>query len=345
MDFFNTEILSLTSSLENVLSINRENTKQENNNNKNTKYIKKNKKSFLSSEKDIFLNNTLVTFSNIPQEITLNEENFNIKHLKYFNASFYEPYSISKNRIIIDFCIEGSIIRIFKEEDILNLIASIKNPETANEPKKVYQSKLIILIKNQYLANRLIDINAVNFYRIKYSALLISVDLENRFYKVSDFIAENLQNIKRPYLFIDSESFAQINFLIEASKKAKMDVIMGLDFNNAQEFFPKDYLIKMNHYLLIFLLGLLSVWTAMSFLYRKFFNVLHKWFTGIIILKVFYTFIIVCNLDVFFKKSTDADDIMDDFLKIFYETVLVSLNCIFKSFYLFLFYLIFEVNI
>lgn len=343
MNYFNNEILTLTNSLEEILSINQENLeiKEEKNKNIKNKNKFKNKKNYLSSETDIFLNNTLLTISNIPQEISFNQDNFRIKHLRYFNASFYEPHSITKNRVIIDFSIEGCIFRINSEQDILNLIAYIKNTE--NEQKKAYQSKMIILIKNQYLANRLIDINAINSYKVRYSALIISVDLENEIYALSDFINENLQSTKRPYFFINSESFSQINTLIEASKRAKLDVILGIDYNNASEFFPKEYLISMNNILFIFLTILLLVWTLMSLIYRKFFNVLHKWFTGLIVVKLLYTFIIICNLNIFFKNSTETDDIMDDFLKIFYETILVSLNCLFKSFFLFLFYLIFEV--
>jgi len=304
----------------------------------NTKIIDRDNSIF---EKSLFLNNTILKLSNIPKELIILEE-FKINTLKYFNGTFFLPYTTSKNRLIIDFNIEGSIFVINYEEDILFLISESK--KSHNEPKKVYLSNLIILAKNQFIANLFIDLNAINFYRVKYSSILINVDMEDEEYKISDFINENIQSIRRPYFFIDKISFDEIVNLIKTSEIEKKDVIVGIEYNNAKDFFPKDYLMFTNKFLLYFLLFAFSIWIIMCIFYRRFFNTLHKWYTGIFVIKIFYTFIIICNLDLFFNSSNDNDDIFFEFLKTLYETMTVSINCIFKAIFLFLFYLIFEVK-
>lgn len=335
---FQKEMYSLTDKLEQFLNIKPENL--EINNNKSNSNDNQNSKETLQ-----ILNNTSVKLFTISEKVT-NQTLNDTKLLKIFNASFQEPFSILKNRQIIDFSLEGHITTILSEQDIFSLLAK-KNitPNTG----KIYDANVILLIKNQYLANRLIDLNAMNYYKIYYNCLLVGVDSKFENYKTSDFTAENLQNMKRPYFFIDSKSVSEILKILAESERNNFEIKVEIDYNNSNQFFPKDYLYSINYFLFVFLATITSGWVIMCWIYRRFYNLLHKWFTGLLVLKIFFCAIIICNLDVFFKKTyysyqMDENELIDDFLKIFFETILVSLNCLFKSFFLFLFFLIFEVN-
>lgn len=331
-DFFNTEILSLTYSLENVLNIDQNSYKEIN---KNT-YLN------LNQDSNIITNNTDITLYSIPQEV-YQDKDYELITLKHFKAFFYESYRNSKDRKIIDFSIEGKIFIISSEEDFIAFIEEMDKSQ--EEPKKIYHSKLILLFKNQKHAKKLIDTDLIYRYRMKYSSILIAVDVYSEDFKIKDFMNEYPQNLKKPLLLINANIFSEMNKLILQSNAMKNDVVIKIQYNNAKEFFNKDYLLPLNNILFYALVLLFIIWIIMSIIYKKFYNMLHKWFSALIVLKLFFTFIVICNLNIFFKENSFSDDSwLDDFQKILYETLLVSSNCIFKSFFLFLFFIIFEVS-
>lgn len=295
------------------------------------------------NEKEIFLNNTFIKLFNFPNEIQTVKMN-KMDIFKKFQASFYEPYSHLKNRQIIKYNLEGSIKAILSEQDIYKLL---KINKTNQENIKVYESKTVYLIRNPLLANKLKDLNALNFFKISYNCILIGVDLNDESYTIADFMAENLQSLRKPYFFIDSNSLYEILSIIEQSQQDKLDAIVAVEYNNSNEFFPQNYLYTLNYSLIIIMIIFAIIWIIMSWIYRRFYNLLHKLFSALLILKIFFCVIIISNLDIFLKKSTNQDDeeFIDDFLRLLFETILVCLNCIFKSLFFFSFFLIFDVRI
>ena len=164
-------------------------------------------------------------------------------------------------------------------------------------------------------------------------------------FTIIDFLNSEFQTKENPFFLITSDQFLELENLDFLSTQENKISYIKINYNNLNDFFPEDYLFKMNYILFIYLVVVFFIWLFMSIIYRRFFNILHKWFTGILILKVFYTLIVIFNLQIIFQKVTEDEEMMLEFIKIFYETVLVTFNCVFKSFFLFLLVLIFEVKI
>ena len=148
-------------------------------------------------------------------------------------------------------------------------------------------------------------------------------------------------NFENPYFFIQNEIYNEILKI----NKGNISILTKVEFDNYNTFFPKNYLQFLNYLTLILLLGIAIYWILSIYKFYIFFKNIQKWFMGLLVLKLLTTIFLIKLLDLNYSMPKNQRDIIiNEFLKIFFDTIISTLNSIFKSFFLFVFLLIFEVN-
>lgn len=252
-----------------------------------------------------------------------------------FPATYFEPLILKNRRNLYEMKFEGKFYFILSEEDIDKFFISqiYLNDKTWD---------LIFIIQNQLLADMLLK---GYDYRAKsriFQGFLINADFDEKIsYKLSDFLKEHNSDLNQPYFFVLENDFANIYNILSTNSK----LLCKAQFDNYNTFFPKDYLLFLNYSLVSILLLITIRWLYLSYVFKSSFNDLHKWFTGILILKCIFTLLIIKCLNLNYTRSkSQKDELFNEFKMIFYDTLLSAMNVMFKSFFLFIFILIFEVR-
>lgn len=253
-------------------------------------------------------------------------------YYKTFQATYFQPIDL-QTRHLFEMSMEGKFYLLRSEEDVDKYFLSdiYLNDDTW---------EIIFILKNQLLADNLLKGYRYSHKNNMFRGLLINADFENT-YKVSDFLNDYDPNYNKPYFFILEKEFEEIYDVL--SKNSYL--LCSSTYDNYNSFFPKNYLLILNYLLLIVLIGISSIWIYLSFVYKDHFSDLHRWFTGILLLKLLYTFLIIkCLYLNYHRAESQREELFNDFKMIFFDTLLSAMNVLFKSFFLFIFLLIFEVT-
>lgn len=249
------------------------------------------------------------------------------------NLTYFEPVNLVE-REMIESKIEGSYYYLFEEkevEDYLNSNYFLQD--------KAYNN--IFVIKNQYMAHLLIKGYVDRLKKKIFKGMVICTDFSHP-YKVSDFLNEHNPNLNLPYYFALEKDFNDIHTMLLTHGY----IYCKVEFDNYETFFPKNYLLYLNYVLLGLIYLIAFFWKFLNFNYEDHINDLHDMFTSLLIFKCFYVIFIISFLNETYHRPKNRDqEIFKVIVTTFYEKVLIEMNCLFRSIFLVLFIIIFDVNI
>jgi hypothetical protein len=197
----------------------------------------------------------------------------------------------------------------------------------------------IFILQNQYLAKQILKGYDHRAKKRMFRGLIINADFEN-YYFISDFLDEFNPEYNKPFFFIFNKDFEDIYNILTKNT----DLLCKIEYDNYNSFFPKNYLQFLNYSLIFALIGIFLYWTFLYCKYKSHLNDIHKWFTGILVLKCICSLFIIQLLNLnYYKSNNSSEDIYNGFKMIFYDTVLSATNVIYRSSFLFIFVMIFEV--